>query len=1158
VRIERLDLTRYGRFSDYAIDFGARPQSGPDFHVVYGLNEAGKSTAAAAILDLLFGIGERSPYGAAKGRASVPNWHAYNAMRIGARLELNGSTVEVARLKRDKASLVDKDNLAFDDAALRVELAGVDREAFRTLFSLDDESLEKGGEEILASRGDLGRLLFSASAGLSEMSGRLDALRERADRFYKPRGKVTDLAEKKRALADLQDEREKLDTIASAYADLVRRRDEAKAAHDAAARALGERRARADAIGRLVAALPRLAALGEAERALEPIAGLPVPPAGWGDEVARLQVEAIRLTTQKEGAEVAVKGLEEELERMGDHPAALAFADRVEGWRGLRSRFDTAKDIPVRQSELAGKRAVVADILRRLGRDAEAEPTTLILSARTVGAIEDLVASRSGVESRLATAREALDGARSALAEAVDAAPQTDVEPAAVERLKNRLAAVRRDEWPSRLRGAHEESEKTKRKLGEALAALRPWTGNAEALVAVAVPNAAESTAMRDRLAQLRARRQASADAVAQKAAEAGRLRAEAAAAARAADLVGDDAAAALRAAREDAWSAHRAALTAPTADSFESAMRADDAASAARLANARELAALRERAVILAGVEADLARATTDLEAADRDLVGLAHEIASLLPAPAPAGGDPLGFLEGWRAKRDEALAQFGALNVSENAFRRLAEEAEHAYRALSEGLREAGVAQAASDTMERQIEVAETALAAATKSEAARAKVREKRAEAARAEGRFRNAEDEDERWRDAWAKACEGSWLAGDPALPTVGAMRQTLKALEELRAGLKDCSDLSHRIEAMERDRRAFAEEVATVAAALALAADEDAARLADRIAAQVASAREARRRRAEKEKALGAAREKRGAIVEGLAVNDKLISAMTGLFGVAGLAEVAAKLEDCRRRNKLLDEVAREKSAIVASGVAGSFEAARAALEAVDRPTLEQELADLVARAATDEAAHAESYAALADATKALGAVGGDDAVARIEEKRRTILEEIKEGARRYLALRAGVAAADQAVRLYRDRHRGAMMERASKAFREISRGAYRGLAAEPSGTGETLIALGADGGSKSAEQLSRGARFQLYLALRVAGYHELARARRPAPFVADDIMETFDHFRAEEALKLFADMGRVGQVIYLTHHWHLAEIARRVCPEAKLHELKAA
>ena len=53
-------------------------------------------------------------------------------------------------------------------------LAGVDRESFHMMFSLDDESLEKGGEAILASRGDLGQLLFSASAGLAEISDRLE------------------------------------------------------------------------------------------------------------------------------------------------------------------------------------------------------------------------------------------------------------------------------------------------------------------------------------------------------------------------------------------------------------------------------------------------------------------------------------------------------------------------------------------------------------------------------------------------------------------------------------------------------------------------------------------------------------------------------------------------------------------------------------------------------------------------------------------------------------------------------------------------------------------------------------------------------------------------------------------------------------------------
>jgi uncharacterized protein YhaN len=1155
MRIERLDLTRYGRFSDYAIEFGARPESGPDFHVVYGLNEAGKSTVAAAILDLLFGIEERSPYGAAKGRASVPTWHAYNAMRIGARLELNGAAVEIARLKRDKASLVDQNNLAFDEAALKATLAGVDREAFRMMFSLDDESLERGGEAILQSRGDLGQLLFSASAGLAEMSGRLDALRERAEKFYKPRGKITELAEKKRTLETLKDERDRLDTAASAYADLVRRRDEAKAAYDAAARALGERRTRAEAIRRLLATLPHLAALAEAERRLAPFVDLPIPPAGWPEEVARLQAEAIRLTTQKESSEAGIAALEEELKRIGDDPAAVALASRVEGWRDKRSRYDAAEDIPTRRGELAARRAVVGDILRRLDREGEPEPKVLILPARTIGTLEDLIASRSGVESKLAAARDTLETARSALAEAVEAAPQSQVDARAIELLKGRLAAARRDDSASRMRAAREEAEKGKRTLALALESLN-WAGGPDALRSVEVAGAAETAALRDRVAQARARRRTYADALAQKTAEASRLAAEAAAATRPAHLLADDEAAALRVARDAAWATHRDALTAATADAFEVIMRRDDVACAARLVHARELAAERERAVTLAGLEADRARSEADLEAADRELNGLAHEIAALLPAVAPAGRDPLGFLESWRARRDEALAAYDALRVTEDAVRRHFERAERVRLTLSEGLREAAVTHDERAPAERLFETAEAAIAAATNAEASSARVRERRAELQRAEGKLGAAEADETRWREAWRTALEGAWLGAGAEIPTVGAMRQTLKALDDLRAAMKDCADLEHRIQAMERDRRTFAEEVATVGAALGLAADQDAAKLADAAAARVASAREARRRRDEKEKGLAAAQEKSTAIAEALAVNEKLAAAMTGLFGVRTLDEVAHKLDDCKRRDELRGEIDRETRAVIASNVASTFDATRTALEAADRSALEQELGDLEARAPADDDAHAQSYSAFMEAAKALAAVGGDDAVARIEEKRRTILEEIKDGARRYLSLRAGVAAADQALRLYRDRHRGAMMERASKAFSEISRGAYRGLTTEPDGQNETLIALGADGGSKSAEQLSKGARFQLYLALRVAGYHELARTRRPAPFVADDIMETFDHFRAEEALRLFADIGRVGQVIYLTHHWHLAEIARKVCPEARLHELK--
>ena len=149
----------------------------------------------------------------------------------------------------------------------------------------------------------------------------------------------------------------------------------------------------------------------------------------------------------------------------------------------------------------------------------------------------------------------------------------------------------------------------------------------------------------------------------------------------------------------------------------------------------------------------------------------------------------------------------------------------------------------------------------------------------------------------------------------------------------------------------------------------------------------------------------------------------------------------------------------------------------------------------------------------------------------------------------------GLIAVEHGLRRYRDTHRSAMIEAASQAFATMTRGAYTGLATQPDGAREVLVSLAAGGGSKRAADLSKGTRFQLYLALRVAAYHERAAQGPVPPFVADDIMETFDDDRAAEAFEVMAGMAMKGQVIYLTHHRHLCDIARRVCPQVRLHEL---
>ena len=100
MRIGRLDLLRYGRFTDISLGL---PVHDPDIHIVFGPNEAGKSTALAAIEDVLFGIPHNSP---------LNFLHDYASMRIGAFLEKDDQTLEVRRRKGNKDTLLTPEEIS--------------------------------------------------------------------------------------------------------------------------------------------------------------------------------------------------------------------------------------------------------------------------------------------------------------------------------------------------------------------------------------------------------------------------------------------------------------------------------------------------------------------------------------------------------------------------------------------------------------------------------------------------------------------------------------------------------------------------------------------------------------------------------------------------------------------------------------------------------------------------------------------------------------------------------------------------------------------------------------------------------------------------------------------------------------------------------------
>jgi hypothetical protein len=146
MRIQRLDLLRYGHFTDLSVDL---PQGEMDLHVIFGPNEAGKSTAVGAIEDLLFGIPAMSP------RNFL---HDCAAMRVGAVLESGGQALEVRRRKGNKDTLLGANDLPLPtgDGAFAGLLGGADREFFARRFALDHERLRQGGRDIVEARDDVG------------------------------------------------------------------------------------------------------------------------------------------------------------------------------------------------------------------------------------------------------------------------------------------------------------------------------------------------------------------------------------------------------------------------------------------------------------------------------------------------------------------------------------------------------------------------------------------------------------------------------------------------------------------------------------------------------------------------------------------------------------------------------------------------------------------------------------------------------------------------------------------------------------------------------------------------------------------------------------------------------------------------------------------
>jgi uncharacterized protein YhaN len=1136
MRLRRLCLDRFGHFTDRVFDFGPSGDGG-DFHIIHGPNEAGKTTAMEGALRLLYGFAHRESYDFK---------HQRKNLRVSAVVEIDGQPRQFTRLPLRSGALVDEAGTALPEAALAAHLGGLGEADYRNLLCLDDDTIERGGEEIAQARGDIGRLLFSAAAGVADLSTALDAVRDEADAIWRKRASKTQVAELKRALAEVEKEMRERDISASAWRTLKRALAGAQAA-EAEARAARDRlQARAATLDALRRALPQIAGIDALAARIAPFAAYPerldfdpeslvalvADESGARADIARLTGEIAALSAERDALDLV--------------PDLPALAGQIEALDDLRSRDATAGlDLPRRRELVAGAEATMARAARDLGLAEGAGPADLVLSPADIA--------------RLDAAREALrraeDAAETGAREVDDLAARHQQAQAACARaeapgageiaaLLARHDADRLAPAVARARQAIEAAEEAERAARAALS-----RGGARLDTLPACPmSPAEAAARAEAHAGLVHRIDGAEEALAAQRGEIAGLRARAEQIVAGAALVPDAEAAALMARRARLWQAHRAALDEASAQEFEAAMEALDAAMQSRLTQARDLGELRrtEQAVAEAEARADEAQARLTALRARRDaLEGEIAAAANAVGLPAPLA--PAEWRD-WVAQHASALEGARALDALrarhggdlDRAGRLLADLGPHLD--LVEPDFDGALAAARA-----RAEAERAALAATERARQARATLADELArrrachEAALGEAREAGA---------AW-RALVSDLLGARVAPATLRASLDPLRALREASATRDEAAQ---RVSRMEADQAQFAAAVAALAEAWGAAqADTPAATFArlretcsaaqaaeaqaERLSAQIAAAHDARQEARRNLERIGAEVEARG----------RIFPPGTAVDTLDALRRAAAQAQQVIGDRE--DMAAREAAVLSELGVP-DMAAARARLDGMTAAALDAEAATVKADLAAAERDLTAATEARVTAAQALAQVTGEADIAALAQRKATIELEIEAAARDHLELSLGHHLAEEAIRRYRDTHRSAMMAATEAAFAALTQGAYTRLVAQPEGNGEILLAVDAGGAAKRVAEMSKGTRFQLYLALRAAAHEQLVAQGTCLPFFCDDIFETFDEHRTAAACRVMERIGQRGQAIYLTHHRHVVEIAREVCDRA--------
>ncbi len=1139
MKIEHLDLERYGIFTDRSLTF----RSDAALHVVIGPNEGGKTSALSAIGDLLFGFG---------GRTAYDFRHDSNKLRIGGAFRhSDGRLITARRRKGNKHTLIGADEQALPDDTLAPLLGGITRETFSREFGLTAQALRDGGEELLDAGGRLAETLAASSASMTALSKARGRLQTEADELFTPRksaGKPFYAAADRRDVADkaLRDAivtREAVRDLEAAVQDAQDQLTALNAEH-------GRSGATLAGWQRVLRVRRKLARLDGISSELGELADLPVVTAQLRETLSQaLDADAALLrdittldaTDAIEAAEIASLAVDDNV--LAEAAAIDALRERLGAVR------KAIEDLPKRRQARDEAERQLDDRAQRLGLRSYDMLLQHLPTDAAVARARDAIAkfnramqARSDAETRLARARAEQD------AFAAEAGPKSVMD---IEQIRQRFDALgdipaQADRHRRELAALRNETQT----LEDAVVAIDPAPGALSRLRALPLPDAAtiakfvhatdSSEADIKRLSDAIA---ASDEAIAATEAELARLRSGGTVPSRN-DLV------IARQQRDAELTSLGAALDGDPAararhfDEVTQSSKAVDGITDLLLTDTGRATryddALQRLAAHKATRDRDTDKLRTRKAALEKLLEAWSHSWAATGLTPRSPADMAL-----WRGKIEDILVRLSKLDAHQVSIDALAAGLDSGKAALIAFLGSVGRTPdpgLAPDILYREakarVEELQTVWADARAHAVKQQRVERDLSEAATS---LAAAETALVAQREQWPDAMAGIGLA---ATASPAEAEAALAVWQSVALPKSDREKEGHRVETIEADLAAFDADVFDLIDRVAPQSRGDSAQESlTRLSAALAEARtasEACQRLRRNATTRAAARS--ALVAQGQPIATMLTEACRHLSVAA--EQLPASLARLSQRHALEGErIALQRDLQESEG--RDETALRHEREGLDLDVLPGEItreelrqSQLIRDIEAASAQHHERRNKLDALLK------GRNAPAAASE-RAEAGAELLSIANRWLLRAAAAKLASRTIERHRAMVQDPLIARASVLFALATASTFAGLGiAYGDDDQPVLMAQRADGEQVKVAGLSEGTRDQLFLALRLALLER--RTSEPLPFIGDDLLASFDEGRTLAMLRLLAAAGGQRQIILFTHHRHVVDLARSI------------